>query len=83
MLVIAWAFMAKIIPACLYVECHDLFLFSPVRILLEDGTEAGPDELGRIVCKLPLAPGTMSTLYKADQRFKETYFTQFPVSWGN
>lgn len=28
-----------------------------VKILREDKTEAGPNELGRIVCKLPLPPG--------------------------
>ncbi|EEB15004.1 luciferase, putative, partial [Pediculus humanus corporis] len=49
-----------------------------VRILRKDGTEADFLELGRIVVKLPLPPGTMSTLYKADDRFIETYFTKYP-----
>ena len=49
-----------------------------IRILREDRTEAAPGELGRIVAKLPMPPGCMSTLYKADQRFVETYFTEYP-----
>lgn len=32
-----------------------------------------------LFCRLPLPPGTMSTLWKADDRFKKTYFTKFPV----
>ena len=50
-----------------------------VRILREDGSEASRGELGRIVCKLPMAPGTMSTLFGADERFKKTYFEAFKV----
>ena len=51
-----------------------------VRIMREDGTEADkPGELGRIVCKMPMAPGTMMTLYNAPDRFKEAYFDKFPV----
>lgn len=49
-----------------------------IRILREDQTEAGPNELGRIVAKLPMPPGCMSTLYNADQRFVDTYFTAYP-----
>ena len=50
-----------------------------MRILREDGSEASRGELGRIVCKLPMAPGTMSTLFGADERFKKTYFEAFKV----
>ncbi|KAI5726855.1 hypothetical protein M8J76_009684 [Diaphorina citri] len=49
-----------------------------VRIIRNDGSECEPHELGRIVVKLPLPPGTMSTLYKAPQRFMKIYFTKFP-----
>ena len=31
-----------------------------------------------MVCKLPLPPGTLSTLYKGDDRFIETYFQKYP-----
>ena len=37
-----------------------------------------PNELGRVVCKLPMPPGTMSTLYKGNDRFIETYFEKYP-----
>ena len=48
-----------------------------MRILKEDGEEAKKNELGRVVCKLPLPPGTMSTLYKGNERFIKTYFQSF------
>ncbi len=38
--------------------------------------EAG--EIGALVCKLPLPPGTLPTLYKNDERYKEAYLEEFP-----
>jgi len=49
-----------------------------IKVIREDQTEAAPNELGRIVAKLPMPPGCMSTLYMADERFKETYFSTYP-----
>ena len=49
-----------------------------MRILKEDGSEAKANELGRVVCKLPLPPGTLSTLYKAPERFLSAYFKAYP-----
>ncbi|XP_025834901.1 acyl-CoA synthetase short-chain family member 3, mitochondrial isoform X2 [Agrilus planipennis] len=49
-----------------------------VRILREDGTETTSHELGRIVVKLPLPPGTVSTLYQAPERFCDVYFSKYP-----
>jgi len=49
-----------------------------IKVVREDRTEAAPNELGRIVAKLPMPPGCMSTLYMADERFKETYFSTYP-----
>ncbi|XP_056638520.1 acyl-CoA synthetase short-chain family member 3, mitochondrial isoform X1 [Diorhabda sublineata] len=49
-----------------------------VKVLRKDGTEADINELGRIVIKLPLPPGTLATLYKAEDRFLKTYFAKFP-----
>ncbi|CAH0549867.1 unnamed protein product, partial [Brassicogethes aeneus] len=49
-----------------------------IKILSENKKEAGINKLGRIVVELPLPPGTLSTLYKAPQRFLETYFIKFP-----
>ena len=44
--------------------------FFTVRILKEDGGEARVNELGRVVCKLPMPPGTLSTLYKGWNQVK-------------
>jgi len=49
-----------------------------IRVVREDQSEAGPNELGRIVAKLPMPPGCMSTLYNADQRYMDTYFSAYP-----
>jgi len=49
-----------------------------VRILKSDGKEAKPNEMGDVVVKLPLPPGTFPTLWNADQRYKETYMTNYP-----
>ncbi|XP_015515112.2 acyl-CoA synthetase short-chain family member 3, mitochondrial isoform X2 [Neodiprion lecontei] len=49
-----------------------------VKVLREDGSLAVPNELGRIVIKLPLPPGTMSNLYLAPERFRQTYFSKYP-----
>lgn len=40
--------------------------------------EIGHNQLGRIVVKLPLPPGNMSTLYKNDEMFERVYFKRFP-----
>lgn len=60
--------------------CKFKILSSTVHILREDGSKAPQQELGRIAIKLPLPPGCMSTLYQANERFKEVYFSTFPVS---
>ncbi|CAB0035269.1 unnamed protein product [Trichogramma brassicae] len=57
---------------------RSLFLLYLVQVLREDGSKASAHELGRIVVKLPLPPGTMSTLYLAPDRFKENYFSKYP-----
>jgi propionyl-CoA synthetase len=49
-----------------------------VRILKSDGKEAKPNEMGDVVVKLPLPPGTFPTLWNADERYKETYMTNYP-----
>lgn len=60
------------------LPCVPIPLFS-VRVLRDDGKEAARNELGRIVIKLPLPPGTLSTLYQAPERFCQTYFVKYPV----
>jgi len=49
-----------------------------VRILKSDGKEAKPNEMGDVVVKLPLPPGTFPTLWNADKRYKETYMANYP-----
>lgn len=50
-----------------------------VRVLHPNGTEAKPNELGRIVVKLPLPPGNMSSLFRNDELFERVYFQKYPV----
>ncbi len=49
-----------------------------VRILDEGGHELPPGELGAIAIKLPLPPGTLPTLWNAEDRFRKSYLTTFP-----
>ena len=49
-----------------------------VRILGDDGSELGPSELGAVAIKLPLPPGTLPTLWNAEERFRKSYLTTFP-----
>ncbi len=48
-----------------------------VRILSDEGEEMPNGELGAIVVKLPLPPGTLPTLWNAEERFKSSYLTAF------
>ena len=57
--------------------------FKPVpgydlKIMKADKTEAKPGEMGDIVVKLPLPPGTFPTLWGADDRYKENYMSNYP-----
>uniref|UniRef100_A0A2P2HVP7 Acyl-CoA synthetase short-chain family member 3, mitochondrial n=1 Tax=Hirondellea gigas TaxID=1518452 RepID=A0A2P2HVP7_9CRUS len=54
------------------------FIGYDLELLNSEGEKVGPGELGRIVCKLPLPPGCMNTLYDAHVRFIESYFQQYP-----
>lgn len=49
-----------------------------VRVLDEEGHPVAPGTLGAIAIKLPLPPGTLPTLWKAEARFKSSYLTAFP-----
>lgn len=49
-----------------------------IEVLRGDGSQAEQNELGRIAIKLPLPPGCVSSLYEADDRFKEIYFSSYP-----
>ena len=49
-----------------------------VRILDNDGKELPKGELGAVAIKLPLPPGTLPTLWNAEERFKNSYLSTFP-----
>jgi propionyl-CoA synthetase len=49
-----------------------------VRVLDEQCHEVPAGKMGSIVIKLPLPPACLPTLWQADERFKESYLTEFP-----
>ena len=49
-----------------------------VEVLNEAGKPSKPNEIGSIVCKLPLPPGTLPTLWNADARYEQAYLSEFP-----
>jgi len=49
-----------------------------IKILKSDGKEAKPNEMGDVVVKLPLPPGTFPTLWNADQKYKDNYMSTYP-----
>ncbi len=57
--------------ACKAVPGYD------VKIIKPDQSLAEPNEMGDIVVKLPLPPGTFPTLWNADKRYKENYMTNY------
>jgi propionyl-CoA synthetase len=49
-----------------------------IRILDEGGTELDADREGAVAVRLPLPPGTLSTLWRADDRFVDSYMSRMP-----
>jgi propionyl-CoA synthetase len=49
-----------------------------IHVLEEDGTRLPANTLGSIAVKLPLPPGTLSTLWQADERYRRSYLERFP-----
>ncbi len=49
-----------------------------VHVLDDEGNDLPPGELGAITIKLPLPPGTLSTLWNADERYVSAYLSTFP-----
>ncbi len=76
-----WAVAAN----CLGIEHYPIKPGSPtvsvpgydVRILDDNGKELGPHQEGHVVIKLPLPPGTLPTLYKAEKKFLDAYMSRF------
>ena len=49
-----------------------------VRALAPNKKEVKRGDIGTLVCKLPLPPGTFPTLWNADDRFRKSYLEEFP-----
>jgi propionyl-CoA synthetase len=77
-----WAIAAN----CMGLEPLPVKAGSPTRpvpgweleIMNSEGQAVSPGNIGAIVCKLPLPPGTFPTLWNADERFQQSYLTAFP-----
>ena len=77
-----WAICAN----CLGLEHLPIKYGSPTKpvpgwtltVLDEDAKEVEAGKIGALVAKLPLPPGTLPTLWNADQRYKEAYLEEYP-----
>jgi propionyl-CoA synthetase len=49
-----------------------------VVVLDEGGHPVAPATLGAIAIRLPLPPGTLPTLWNAEERFRKSYLSHFP-----
>lgn len=49
-----------------------------VRVVDLQNHEVNRGDIGALVVKLPLPPGTFPTLWNADERFLDSYFSDFP-----
>lgn len=49
-----------------------------VQILDDERRSVEPGEIGAIVCKLPLPPASLPTLWNAAERFEEAYLSDYP-----
>jgi propionyl-CoA synthetase len=49
-----------------------------VRVMDERAEELPRGEIGALVVKLPMPPGSSPTLWNADERFREVYLSAFP-----
>jgi propionyl-CoA synthetase len=52
-----------------------------VRILDEAGGECAPGAEGAVTVRSPLPPGTLTTLWRDDNRFESSYFGRYPGSY--
>ncbi len=49
-----------------------------VRALDSSGRDVGPGETGTLAARLPLPPGTFPTLWNAEDKFVDSYLSEFP-----
>jgi propionyl-CoA synthetase len=77
-----WAIVAN----CLGIERLPVVPGSPtrpvpgwdVRVFDPGGGELASGQVGALVVKLPMPPGSTPTLWNAEERFRETYLSAFP-----
>ncbi len=75
-----------VVANCIGIEALPVVAGSPtkpvpgwdLRAVGEDGIERQAGEIGALVVKLPLPPGSSPTLWNADERWRETYLSEFP-----
>jgi len=58
------------------VPGYDLHVVDPIT-----GADVPPGTTGEIVLRLPLPPGNLTTLWGDDQRFIDSYLTQYPGAY--
>jgi propionyl-CoA synthetase len=71
---------------CLGIELLPIVPGSPARAvpgydvqaLDEEGNQVAPGDIGALAIKNPLPPGTFTTLWNAEDRFIDSYFSKFP-----
>src|SRR3989441_2112058 len=49
-----------------------------VRVLDEDGSEMKPGDIGAIVIRLPMPPGSLPTLWNNDAGYEKSYLARYP-----
>jgi propionyl-CoA synthetase len=49
-----------------------------LQVLDAEGHPVKPGEIGAIVGRLPMPPGTFPTLWNADERFRQSYLAEYP-----
>ncbi len=49
-----------------------------IRVLDDAHNEVAPGDIGALVAKLPLPPGSLPTLWQAEERYREAYLEEFP-----
>ncbi|MBI2384268.1 MAG: propionyl-CoA synthetase [Gammaproteobacteria bacterium] len=49
-----------------------------VQVLSNEGQPVAADTIGNIVIKLPLPPGTLPTMWRNEQGYREHYLTRYP-----
>lgn len=71
---------------CLGIEPLPIVPGSPARavpgydvVVLDEHAEVVSDDtIGALAIRLPLPPGTFTTLWNADERYQQAYFSRFP-----